>query len=217
MKAAFRKAIPLVAAFLIGTMFVGAAWAVVTTRVRGNMLVTGTVTAKNFRYTKPHTVMLNVPGSAFVANQNTGDDVNHGNYSGEVDINTPGAAAVAPVELPNGAVVTKVVIWYAPVGADADLVIHLESNIAANDHDDMVVLDAVAACTVDPCHLGTTTIFRKTITNKTRHYGIWASNQSSASNVTLYKVQIFYKTAAVGPQAAVPPAGATGVGTGANP
>jgi hypothetical protein len=216
MKAALRKAIPLVAAFLIGTMFVGAAWAVVTTRVRGNLLVTGTVTAKNFRYTKPHTVMLNVPGSAFVANDNLNDDVTHGNYSGEVDINVTGSRAVAPVELPNGAVVTKVVMWYAPVTADADLEIHLESNIAGNDHDDMVVLDAVAACTVDPCHLGTTTISHKTITNKTRHYGIWASNQSVGSGVVLYKVQIFYKTAAVGPQAAVAPAGATGVGTSTN-
>ena len=215
MKAALRKAIPLVAAFLIGTMFVGAAWAVVTTRVRGNLVVTGTVTAKNFKFAKPHGAMLNVPGSAFVANANLSDDVDHTGYSGQVDLNN-GAEAVAPVELPSGAVVTKVVLWYAPVVTDGDLGIHLEANVAGTGHDDMVKLFAAASCTIDPCHIGTTVVSFKTINNVSRHYGIWAFGTSGVS-VTLYRVQVFYKTRAVGPQAAVAPAGATGVGTSTNP
>jgi hypothetical protein len=200
MKAALRKATPLIAAFLIGTMFVGAAWAV-TTKLKGNLVVTGTVTAKNFKFSTPKGAMLNVPGAAFIAEDSVSSDVNHGNYSGEADLNS-GASAIAPVELPNGAVVTKVVLWYAPVGSDGDLEIHLESNIPANDHDDMVILNAKASCVTTPCKVSTSSVFAKTINNGFRDYGIFARD-NSGTGVTLYRVQIFYKTAAVGPQAAV--------------
>jgi hypothetical protein len=198
MKRALRKAVPLVAAFLIGTMFVGAAWAI-TTKIKGNLVVTGTVTAKDFKFSSPKKAMLNVPGSAFVADDNLSSDVDHGNYSGQLDLN--GSAAMAPVELPDGAVVTKVVLWYAPVATDDDIEIHLEANIPANDHDDMVVLFGKAACTTDPCTRSATSVSPNKINNAKRDYGIFARDNSGTS-VTLYRVQIFYKTAAVGPQAA---------------
>jgi hypothetical protein len=206
-----RKAVPLVAAFLIGTMFVGAAWAI-TTKIKGNLVVTGTVTAKNFKFSHPRTAMLNVPGSAFVADDNLTSDVDHSNYSGQLDLN--GSNAVAPVELPNGAIVTKVVLWYAPVAADNDIEIHLEANIPANDHDDMVVLFGKAACTTDPCKSSTTIVSPNKINNAKRDYGIFARDNTAAT-VTLYRVQIFYKTAAVGPQAAALP-GTLPVGSDTN-
>lgn len=211
MMRALRKAVPLVAAFLIGTMFVGAAWAI-TTKIKGNLVVTGTVTAKNFQFSKPKTTMLNVPGSAFVADDNLSSDVDHSNYSGQLDLN--GSNAVAPVELPNGAIVTKVVLWYAPVAADNDIEIHLEANIPANDHDDMVILFGKAACTTDPCTRSTTSVSPNKINNAKRDYGIFARD-NAGTTVTLYRVQIFYKTSAVGPQAAAVP-GALPVGGDTN-
>ncbi len=199
MKSLVKRVLPLTVAFLVGTGMVGTAWAIKTFVFKGNLKVTGVVTAKDFHYSVPKVAMLNVPGSAFTVDDASSDSVDHSNYSGAVDLNTQFSDAVAPVNLPQGAIVTKVVVWYAPASSGG-WEMHLESNFdtaAAQDHDDMSILDA-ATCVANPCTVADTSIFPNKINNNTRFYGLWLNNQNGPG-VTIYRAQIFYTTAAVGP------------------
>ena len=78
---------------------------------------------------------LVVPGSAFFGDEET-EDWSHWDYSGAVTCVTS-CTVVAPVQLPHGATVTRV-IWYYGSTAGGDAELHLESNDFAGGHDDMV-------------------------------------------------------------------------------
>ncbi|MBI3648436.1 MAG: hypothetical protein HY240_06780 [Actinobacteria bacterium] len=201
MRAGLRKALPVLVAFLIGAMFVGAAWAT-TTLVRGNLTVSGTVKAKKFVYAHAQTVLYNVPGSAFTADTFNGTAVGHNDYSGEVVV-PAGNDAVAPVQLPQGAIVTKVTVVTDGL-TDGQMSLHLESNTFAGSHDDMVDIESPtpSACGAAPCTLSTTTIAASTIDNKTRTYGLWLFNNDGLADLTLIRVAIYYKVTAAGPAAA---------------
>ena len=181
---------------VLASAVAGAAYAVATTKIVGNLNVTGVVKAKDFRFSKPKAAVLNVAGAAFNAESNVSDDVDHDGFSGEVRINS--GDAVAPIDLPQGAVVTQVSLVYAPTASDGDITLHLESNIAANGHSDMVILESAAACVTDPCTATTTSVSPDTINNKVRSYGLWLSN-GSGGTVIVYAVRITYTLTRVGP------------------
>jgi len=204
--------LPLVVAFLIGALFMGSASG--HSGFPGFLhsghsdTMNGTLTAQNFKYASPRLVRYVVPGSAFVSGA-LGDDPDHTGYSGEVEVPV-GEEAVAPVYLPHGAVVTRVTVWHGSTDVD-DFELHLESNIPANDHVDMVVLNP-AAC-VDPlCTTTTTDIEANPINNNGRSYGIWLSNDSLGA-ITVYRVVVVYRTSFLGPvSASLPGAGSFGPG-----
>ncbi len=192
--------LPVLAAFFIGAAFVGVAFAATTT-------FRGTVKAKNFQYLRPKTVQYVVPGSAFVAGNTTNPD--HGNFSGEVDV-PASDSVVAAVNLPQGAVVTKVAVWTGTTaGGDFDL--HLEANNLTGGHADMTVLSPIA-CPAKPCVASTTNIRPNTINNAKKAYGIWIGDNGGGS--TVYRVVVTYKTSGVGPVSGVP-AGASWSGPAA--
>jgi hypothetical protein len=204
MKQRVRKAVPIVAAFVIGTMFVGAAWAA-TTLVHGNLTVTGTVKADNFVYSKAKTVLYNVPGSAFT--QDTGE-IAHGNYSGSVVV-PAGSVGVAPVYLPQGAIVTKVTVASDTL-VGGQLEIHLEAANFTGGHADMIDLTRATACVTAPCVTSTSSISPNKIDNKKKTYGIFLRNDDGSNDLTVYRVAIFYKVTVPGPASATPLAGRVG-------
>jgi hypothetical protein len=181
-----RRGLPLVLVFLLGASMVGSAWAAVT-RIRGNLTVTGVVKAKNFRYLNPRANRLVVPGAAFVGNLSLG-------YTGSVYIED---TAVAPVNLPQGATVTRVV-WFHQAGAAGEGHLHLESNNRTGGHSDMVIGDNVA-CATTPCATVFNTVSPNRINNNQRHYGIWLADNGDPGFET-YSVIIHYRTADVGPR-----------------
>lgn len=195
--------LPVAVAFLMGALFVGSASGhpgfPEFLHAGHSDRMAGTLTAKNFKYNKPKAVQYVVPGSAFVA-ANPTDVPDHGNYSGQVLVPT-GEAAVAPVYLPHGAVVTKVTVWHE-TGALDDWDIHLEANNNGGGHSDMVNFGA-SACASTPCSTSTTTVSPNTVNNKMRSYGLWLSN-NIGSDITVYRVVITYRTSALGPAAALP-------------
>lgn len=186
--------LPVMTAFLLGATFVGIAFAATTT-------FDGTVKADNFVYAKAKTVQYVVPGSAFVGDSSVNPD--HGNYSGAVTI-APSEVVVAPVYLPQGAVVTKVSI-YTDITAGGDFELHLEANNSTGGHSDMVSMSP-GACATTPCVATTTSVDPSVVNNKTRSYGLWVSDGGSGS--TIYRVVITYTTKAVGPVSARIPADA---------
>jgi hypothetical protein len=202
-KKMFHAWLPVGVAFLIGALFVGSASGhtgfPAFLHSGHSDTMAGTLTAKNFKYSTPKVVQYEVPGSAFVAG--TPSDVpDHGNYSGAVTLAT-GEVAVAPVYLPQGAVVTRVTVWHEVESAfDWDL--HLEANDNVGGHDDMVILDA-SACAATPCSTSTTTFSPNTVNNKTRAYGLFLRNDG-ASPITVFRIVISYRTSALGPASALP-------------
>jgi len=199
-RAIFKRVSTALLVVVIVSAVAGAAYAVATTKIRGNLVVSGTVTAKDFVYSAAKKTTVTVQPSAFTEDSPEGA-VAHGNYSGEVDV-AAGGDAVAPVDLPQGAIVTKVALIYAPTGADNDITIHLESTLFGGSgsgiHDDMVQLGSLASCVGIPCTRYTTTVSPNQIDNSTRVYGIWLSNNSGGT-VTVYAVRITYTMTRVGP------------------
>jgi hypothetical protein len=208
--------LPLVVAFLIGALFMGSASGHSGTpgllHSGHSDTMNGTLTAQNFKYASPRTVRYVVPGSAFVA-ANPGEEPDHANYSGEVEVPLA-EAVVAAVNLPHGAVVTRVTAWHSTTeGSDFEL--HLESNIPADDHDDMVVLEPVA-CATPPCQTTTADVEFNPINNNGRSYGIWFQNQG-LEPLSLYRVVVVYRTSFLGPvSASLVGAGPSGPGSGSN-
>ena len=199
MRARFGKVAALVVAFLIGVLFVGGAWAA-TTVIKGRLTVTGTVKAGAFTYTKPHTVLYNVSGSAFTTDSGTA--VDHNGYSGQVIV--PGnGTAVAPVYLPQGAIVTKVVVVSDGLTA-GQLTLHLEASNFTGGHADMVALTSSnpAVCTSGPCLTQTSLVSPNKIVNGTREYGLYLANNDGAVNLIVYRVAISYKVTVPGPASA---------------
>lgn len=199
MRSRFPKATAIVVAFFIGTMFAGVAWAA-TTIVQGNLTVNGTVKAKNFTYSSARTVLYNVPGAAFTADLNP---VGHGDYSGSVVI-PPSSDAVAPVMLPQGAIVTKVVVM-TDVLTDGQIRTHLEASSFTGNHSDMVSFDSASptvCASSPPCTSSTTAVSPNKVDNKKRTYGLWLRNEDGSNPVTVYRVAIYYKISAAGPASA---------------
>ena len=208
--------LPLAVAFLIGAFFVGSAMGhpgfPEFLHSGHNDTMNGTLTAKNFKYKTPKVVQYVVPGSAFVSG-NPGQEPDHGDYSGRVTV-AASESAVAPVYIPQGAVVTKVTVWHE-TGAASDWRIHLEANDDVGTHIDMVNLLA-SACVATPCSTSTTAINHKVVNNTARDYGLWLSNQIGSS-ITVYRVVISYRTSFLGPVSAMPSgAGFAGPGSGNN-
>jgi hypothetical protein len=206
MKQRVRKAVPIVAAFVIGTMFVGAAWAA-TTLVHGNLTVTGTVKANNFVYSKAKTVLYNVPGSAFTQDAT---EVTHGNYSGSVHVPASGRA-VAPVYLPQGAIVTKVAVWSNAL-TDGQINLHLEAGKLTGGHTDMVQVESATptVCLGTPCKTQSSSISPNKVNNAKRTYGLWLANEDASVELVVYRVAIYYKVTVPGPASATPLSGSVG-------
>lgn len=202
-KKMFGSWLPVIVAFLVGGLFIGSASGhpgfPEFLHAGHSDTMAGTLTARNFRYSTPKVVQYVVPGSAFVEG-NPGEVPDHGNYSGQVAV-LSGETAVAPVYLPQGAIVTRVTVWHETTAA-SDWNLHLEANTSDGDHDDMVNFSA-SACAATPCSTSTTSVSPNTVNNKTRSYGLFLSN-GSGSTITVYRVVIVYKTRALGPASAMP-------------
>lgn len=201
LKSLVRSWLPVGVAFLLGATFVGIAGAhsgfPEFLHSGHSDTMNGTLTAKNFKYKTPKTNKLVVPGAAFVGDTNT-SVIDHGNYSGQVFL-PAGNVANAPVNLPHGAVVTKV-SWFHDTAAAGDAELHLEANTATGGHDDMVA-PSNAACAATPCVTVVTTVSPNVINNGLRHYGIFLS---ANNDFTTYKVVIFYTTRLPGPATGLP-------------
>jgi hypothetical protein len=153
----------------------------------------GAVTAQDYKYATAQTNSVVVPGAAFF-----GDTPSalwtHDEYSGSVGCDGAECVTVAPVYLPNGAVVTRV-LWQYDDGPAGDANLHLESNFGDGDHDDMI--DVVTdACATSPCTKTISSISFNPIDNVNRHYGLYLDG--SDAHFT-YKVVIEYTTTSVGP------------------
>ena len=185
--------LPLAVAFLIGALFVGSASGHPGfpnfLHAGHSDTMAGTLTAKNFKYRAPRTFLYVVPGSAFVAALPT-DVPDHDNYSGGVVLPATDTA-VAPVYLPQGAVVTRVTVWHG-AGAANSWLLHLEQSDNVGDHVDMVVMNA-AACAAAPCTTSTITVSPNTVNNTTRSHGIMLRN-TSGGEIRAYRVVITYRT-----------------------
>ena len=169
---------------------------------QGEAATLGAVTAQDFKYASAQTNSVVVPGAAF-SPDDPGDLWSHGNASSSAGCDGSNCVLVAPVYLPNGAVVTRV-LWTYDSGAADDAELHLESSFADFSHDDMINVNT-DACAVTPCTKTITSINPNTIDNVNRHYGLYLD--ADDGHFTL-KVVIEYQTTSVGP--------ATGRVTGAS-
>lgn len=211
-KSLLRSWLPLGVAFLLGTLFFG-----------GSAIghpgfpkflhsghsdtMNGTLTAKNFKYKKAVAARLVVSGSAFIPDTDA-STFSHGNYSGSVQP-TNDNAVVAPIDLPNGARITRVRWYYDTSIAGGVGSLHLEANDRTGGHADMSTLSSVA-CNTAPCAPAVdTTIAPNTINNGTTHYGLWLSDASATEDLITYKIVIDYKVGRPGPASSRPLAGAT--------
>ena len=191
-----RSWLPVGVAFLIGATFVGVAaghgGSPDFLHSGHSDTMNGTLKAKNFKFKSPKTNRLVVPGSAFAPNDCTG-------FSGEACSNTADNM-VAPVNLPQGAVVKRV-LWTYDSGAAGDASIHLESNFGDANHDDMSLMNT-DACGSSPCTKSDSTISPSGINNARRWYGLWLSPNIAGHST--FRVVIVYTTRSVGPATGLP-------------
>ena len=180
----------LVAAMLVGAGLVGVAQG-----HRGDRALLhsghsdtmdGTLTAKNFEYKQPKLFRYTVPAAAFVPNSDS-TVFSHTGYSGLVAVSNFNEV-VAPVNLPLGAVVTKVQWFHSTSTTSGRL--HLEANDLAGSHLDMAKFRNPPACATQPCRMTDSTIRRERIVAN-RHYGLWLYADSGTADA--YKVVIFYR------------------------
>lgn len=149
-----------------------------------NDRLNGTLTAKNFKFKPARTFKYTVPAAAFFGE--AGDAAGHGGYTGVVQI-SPGKKAIAPVQLPVGAHITKIE-WYLLFGDDVSLFLQENVMTGVGDHSEMVDL-AGTSCSGDPCKVETTDIDPAVI-KASSHYGLLLQGESESS--TTYKVVITY-------------------------
>ncbi|HYN36009.1 MAG TPA: hypothetical protein VEV82_03440 [Actinomycetota bacterium] len=149
-----------------------------------NDRMNGTLTAKNFKFKPAKTFKYTVPAAAFFGE--AGDAAGHSGYSGAVGV-APAQLAIAPVQLPVGARITKVE-WFLNFGDDVSLFLQENVMTGVGDHANMVDL-AGTSCSGDPCKVVTTDIDPSVI-KASRHYGLVLQGESEFS--TTYKVVITY-------------------------
>lgn len=204
-KSLFRLWIPLGLAFLVGTLSVGMAVGR-TEKIQGSLKVTKTVKAKKakitqgltaggtliageFQYGAPQTILYVIPAAAFTATQNDAAGVeittNEVNIAGDYE-------AVAPVALPDGAVVTKMEAFFN--GGDGDVT--LRSNVQTSAAATVMASVSIPVPCTPTCSASGTSINDSTIDNDTKYYGV---EYDVASAGGLFAVVLTYTTTDVGP------------------
>jgi len=191
MKTRLSKIVAIGSAFLMGMLFVGAAWATTTTLFNGNVKVTGTVSAGSFKYLKAQTGIYNVSGAAFTADAaDESTNISHNDYSGSVVL-SPNQTADAPVILPQGAVIKKVAVQSDALPTTDDLTLHVEASNFTGDHDDMTQIHNSTVCSTAPCLTTATSFTPSTIDNVHRTYGLYL-DASGPDTLTVYRVAIYF-------------------------
>lgn len=191
-----RDALPVLTALLIGAGMVNVAQShtgeTALLHSGHSDKMDGTLTARNFRYSKARTFRYVVPAAAFSAEATT-SDLNHGGYSGVVALDNDDEA-VAGVSLPIRARVTRVRTFVD----EGDIRIHLESNkLDGNgDHGEMVDEDPPTCPGTSVCVFTDSSIDSPVIRGD-RHYGLWLDSQGASARI--FKVVIYYKTRAPSP------------------
>lgn len=170
------------------------AWAVATLIVGGAMtwLLATAFVGSATGATTASTDWAVVAGAAFTPDdEDCGYD--RGNYSGEIT-STGGCAMEAGIQLPHGATVTGVFVFYDGNGDSAS--VHLEENDSFGSHTDIASL-GIGGCDDAsppvPCFAMDTSLDSPNIDNSSNSYGIWVSD--SGGDITLYRVAVRYTTA----------------------
>lgn len=200
-----RSWLPVGVAFVLGGLFMG------TASGHGGFpdflhaghsdTMNGTLTAAGFRFKQAKTVRLVVPGSAFVPNREgpgatPNDSVHHSGYSGQAFVQG-GDIAVAPVNLPHGAVVKSLTLFHDgsdPAGSTLDL----EASDSSRGFMTMARAPSNGSCPSNPCSSTDGSIALAVINNLTKHYGLTLTT-STTSSIHLYKAVIRYQVKTPGP------------------
>ena len=145
-----------------------------------DQLITGTTLIEDKRSEKGE--IWSISGSAFIPNEPDVDDVSYDNNSwGEVTANTDNIWFNCPVNLPQGAIITSVII-YGNAAATAETYTLLRNGFAAQ-----------TAETLATGNIGTpnTTISNATIDNNSYHY--WIRTSTIDTNDIIYGAIIKYR------------------------
>lgn len=149
-----------------------------------NDRMNGTLTAKNFKFKPAKTFKYTVPAAAFFGE--AGDAAGHSGYTGAVGV-APGQSAIAPVQLPIGARITKLE-WFLVDAEDVGL--SLQANAMTGVGDNVDIVEMGGSCSGDPCKVVSTDIGDPSVVKASRHYGLQIFGGSEFS--TTYKVVITY-------------------------
>jgi hypothetical protein len=164
-------------------------------RVAGDSVVVGDSKATTFSYATPRVKTLGIPPEAFRASISTNAGI-FGSGGGDAlfDSAVGAAVMVAPVNLPDGAVVTAFEVFYRDNSAAVDLAVSLNLRLYASSGYAQMANIATSGASASALSAIDTTIVDATIDNATRVYmvNVFCSDWAGSST-TIKGVKITYR------------------------
>jgi hypothetical protein len=157
------------------------------TSLNGNLTVSGVLTAPGVTYTSPRTHYYSLSSEAFLPGSNVDYYNTYGN--GGAYIVSGSGALVAPVNLPDGAVVTEFKVFFYD-GSSADMSVSLEIQTMSGGYITMANVNSTG--TPGYYNSADTTISSATIDNSQYGYLIYAYSSTWDSNLKIKGVAIKY-------------------------
>jgi len=187
----FRSWLPVIVAFFLGASMIGVAWAA--------KVFTTTVKAPSFLYTSQKTVRLVIGAAGFVANDDSCDWLMEAGHHLH-DFGT-GCTYSAPVELPQGARITKVQFY---IGNGSGTIMQLNAWVTGLIPSGTLLASATSDCS-GACVKTDSTITNvggaNPVSTSAYHHSI-DINTDAGGTILINKVVITYTTNKVGPASA---------------